>query len=112
MSVRGKGAVPTIRKVLTMPEFPCKMVVKLFGKMPVYGKQEIEVDCANPLTIKELSEELEVISEQFFNDMNNKIERFTLECELSGRHADAYRMKNTIPSFGYDVYEVADQCSV
>jgi hypothetical protein len=107
MSVRGKGAVPHVRKVLALPEFPCKMVVKLFGKMPVFGKKEIEIECENPLTINELSEEIEAISEQFFNEMNDSIERFTLECELSGRYADAYRMKNTIPSFGYDVFEVA-----
>jgi len=106
MSVRGKGAVPTVRKVVALPEFPCKMLVKLYGKMPIYGRADVEVECENPLTLKELSEELEVISEEFFNNMNDAIEKFTLECELSGRHSDAYRMKNTIPSFCCDGYEV------
>ena len=105
MSVRGKGAVPTIRKVMALPKFPCKMLVKLYGKVPIYGRDDVEVECENPLTLKELSEELEVICEEFFNNMNDAIEKFTLECELSGRHSDAYRMKNAIPSFGYDVYE-------
>lgn len=106
MSVRGKGHTPTVRKVLALPEFPCKMLVKLFGKMPVYGKEEIEVDCANPLSLAELSEELEIISENFFNEFNDRIENKTLELELSGKHSDAYRLKNTVPSFGYDVYQL------
>jgi hypothetical protein len=106
LSVRGKGAEPTSRLQFYTPEFPCKMRVNLWGKASKHLKRDVDVDCEHPLSLKEFSEELEVISEGFFNEFNDLIEKQTLVLELSGKHADAYELKNMIPSYGYDVFEI------
>ena len=104
LSVRGKGHTPTSRKQFYNPEFPARMLVKLWGKIEILGKENIEVECENPLMLTEVSKEIEKISEEFYGHFNDKIEAKTLIFQLEGRASDAYRLKNSIPSFGYDVY--------
>lgn len=104
LSVRGKGHTPTSRKQFYNPEFPAKMLIKLWGKVDVLGRESIEVECENPLMLTEVSKEIETISEEFYGKFNDRIEACTLMFELEGKSSDAYKLKHSIPSFGYDVY--------
>jgi len=104
LSVRGKGHTPTFRKQFYNPEFPARMLIKLWGKVDVLGRENIEIECENPLMLTEVSKEIETILEEFYGKFNDRIEARTLMLELDGKSSDAYRLKHSIPSFGYDVY--------
>ena len=104
LSVRGKGQVPTSRKQFYRPDFPVRMLIKLWGKIDVIGREDIEIECENPLMLDEVAKEIETISTEFFSEFNARIYDKTLMFELSGEASKAYRMRNSVPSFGYDVY--------
>lgn len=106
MCVVGKGTKPIHRSKYKLPQGPCKMMIRLWRKAPIVGKETIDVCCENPLTLAELSEEIESISAKFFKEFDDRMEMITLEKVLEGKESEAYAIKHAIPSYGYDVFEV------
>jgi len=104
LSVHGKGHTPTSRKQFYKPEFPARMLIKLWGKVDVLGRHSIEIDCDDPMSLDELAKEIEIIAENFFIEFNAEVDRNILIFELEGKSSKAYQLKNSSHSFGYDVY--------